>query len=268
MIIYHLRKHKGTLATCCLTCKTWRPTARHYLLRHVRLTTEHAYDRFVDALDHSPNLPACVRSLTIKRGHVPHSDPFEFSSVLLRVTQLSHLHLKFATRVVICTSPIVNTVYPFLSTIILRGGIYHGPNIARLLSACPTLRTVRLIDVDGGPVDDVPPSFHIDSGGDTPPTFDFGASLEPSYWDIPSSTIQELVFLRVSESVEYYLLHGAIRFKFQLQSLEIDYDFGAEHACPQILWDSQSSLRTLVLHHIPDSDIDHFSAGAPPTAPQ
>ncbi|KAH9930275.1 uncharacterized protein B0H18DRAFT_994120 [Fomitopsis serialis] len=196
------------------------PTARYYLFGYVRLTARRAYDRFVDTLNHSTDLPTHVRTLTIKKCHNPYSSSFDISPVLLRATQLSHLHLRIALGVTVRTSRLVNTVYPKLSTIILAGGTYHGLDILRLLRACPDLRDLCLMD--------------------------------PQQPDIPPSGIKKLVFLRVSGL--------ALRVKFQLQHLEMEGNLVADNPCPQILWDSQSSLRSLVLHHSPDIDIDHTDA--------
>lgn len=242
-MIYHLRKHNATLAACCRTCKTWLLTARYYLFRHVCLTTPRAYNRFVETLNHSLDLPTRVHTLTVNECHIPHSSSFDISPVLLRATQLSHLHLRMAHGVTVHASPLLNTVYPKLTTIILAGGTYHGLDILCLLRACPDLRVLSLIDVDGG----------IITAG-VPPM----ALFQPQQPHIPPSGIKKLVFLRVSESVEWCLLHSALRVKFQLHHLEMDGDLIADNPCPQILWDSQSSLRSLVLHHNPD--IDHMGA--------
>ncbi|KZT68675.1 hypothetical protein DAEQUDRAFT_314961 [Daedalea quercina L-15889] len=229
MIVFHLRKHRGALIACCLTCRAWLPTSRHYLLRHVRLTKKSSYNRFVEALDYAPELPAWVDKLTIKRNRRLSTRPFDISPVLLRLSGISHLHLDVAEHVTV--SPLLNTVYPSLSTIILNVGTYRGHDIARLFSLCPRLVSLRLVSVYG-------------DHDDPPSTVD---STQPGITNSSDTCIKDLVLLITSSSIVYHLLHSPIR--FELQSLEIDGHLFASTPCPRILWDSQSVLRSLVLRH-------------------
>lgn len=232
--IRHLRTDQEALVACCRTCRAWLPTSRYYLLRHVRLKTRPSYASF---LDHASELSGWVKRLTITEGSRSSSHPFDISPLLSHLTGINHLHLRVAWTVSVCAPSLLasNVVFPCLTTVILQRGIYDAQEIPLLLSAFPRLSYLRLSDVNDS---------------------NFGAVLPPMAEPMPSAPtdnprgLRELVLLRTSVIIEYFLIHSSLH--FQLQSLEIDGNFIANSPCPRILWDSQASLRSLIIHHTPD----------------
>ena len=236
-VIRHLHADNEALIACCLTCRAWLPTSRYYLFRHVRLKTRQAYASFLDALQQSPELPGWIKRLTITESSRSPAHPFDVSPMLVRLTGITHLHLRAAWAVSVCAPFLLepDVVFPFLTTLILRGGMYDAQEMPLLLSAFPMLSYLRLADVNDR---------------------NFGTVLPPTINAIQTTTTNdrsgpsELVLLRTSVKIEYSLFYGTLR--FQLESLEIDGNFVANSPCPRLLWDSQASLRSLVTHHTPE----------------
>lgn len=249
-VIAHLRTDHKALIACCLTCRAWLPTSRYYLFRHVRLKTRQSYASFLDSLEHAPELPGWIKRLTVTESSRSSAHPFDISPMLSHLTGIHHLHLRVAWPVSVCAPSLLasSVVFPFLTTLILRGGKYDAQEIPQLLSAFPRLSYLRLSDVNDknfGPV--------------LPLTV---APMSSAATD-DSGGPKELVLLRISVTIEYFLFHSSLR--FQLQSLEIDGNFIASSPCPRVLWDSQASLRDLVIHYTHHHLVGRKINGAHPT---
>ena len=236
-VICHLHADNEALIACCLTCRAWLPTSRYYLFRHVRLKTRKSYASFLDSLQHSPDVLGWIKRLTITESSRSSHHPFDVSPMLVHLPNITHLHLRVAWAVSVCAPSLLASgiVFPSLTTLILRGGVYDAQEMPLLLSAFPMLSNLRLCDVNDRNLGAVPQPI---------------AHPNESATRSDSSGLSELVLLRTSVAIEYFLFHSTLR--FYLQSIEIDGNFCANSPCPRVLWESQASLHSLVIHHTPD----------------
>ncbi|KAI0093886.1 hypothetical protein BDY19DRAFT_881973 [Irpex rosettiformis] len=65
----HLWDDPKTLQACCLTCRSWVPTARLHLFRTIRLSSSLSCTNFTSLLDSAPSIAWCVQKLTISASY-------------------------------------------------------------------------------------------------------------------------------------------------------------------------------------------------------
>ena len=122
-IIDHLHDDISSLQACCLTCRTWMPSARIHLFCDVLLTTERAA-AFALLLDASPDISLFVKRLNIqgdasqlysKSGYIETIVPTiapkltRLSTLRIDSVTLAHLHPK-ALSALIDGFPVLKTL--------------------------------------------------------------------------------------------------------------------------------------------------------------